>query len=135
MQTAFVPDDRIGPVTPLNEWKGRPASRGLSRNREAYPGICHSIRPNPVEIHPLDNRQDHSPRFRNQFHRVQNRVLSARLQEAALIIKSIGFPGQDCSAPLSIAEAVYRANLDMRNFHQEVLLGGLSDLIGLNILG
>src|SRR5215472_14594891 len=62
MQTAFVPDGRIGPVTPLNEWKGPPVSRGLSRNREQYPGICHSIRPNPVEIHPLDIRPGHSPR-------------------------------------------------------------------------
>ena len=54
---------------------------------------------------------------------------------AALSLSNVVETEHALSAPLSIAEAVYRANLDMRNFHQEVLLGGLSDLIGLNILG
>jgi len=40
---------------------------------------------------------------------------------AALSISNVVETEHALSAPLSSAEAIYRANLDMRNFHQEVL--------------
>jgi DNA repair protein RadC len=40
---------------------------------------------------------------------------------AALSISNVVESEHALSAPLSSAEAIYRANLDMRNFHQEVL--------------
>src|SRR5207253_1401465 len=37
------------------------------------------------------------PWFRNQFHRAEHRVLTARLQETALVVEAVRFAGEDRS--------------------------------------
>ena len=54
---------------------------------------------------------------------------------AALSISSVADAEQALSAPLNNAEAIYRANLDMKGFHQEVeRIAAAAQILQINFL-